>query len=298
MAGAIALFGAAPAQANVFLQSTPLVAISLTTTVCAPGEAMAASPVPLLSKSAAILGGEMSALERIQAQQQQTVAAPLEPAPVAAPAHCLIQPVLAAAKPPMLPAPKAKESDFLATSRIAIKRTPFTREWQRVEAGALSTRTVESALGSERTGGMESLGAVNRWVNTNIDFASDRATYRKADYWATASQTLARGKGDCEDFAILKYQMLATLGVKGEDMFLTLARDLARNADHAVLVVRHEGRFYLLDNSTEAVLLADRSYDYRPTMSFSGGGAFLHGYTQAAPAQSFAYAANAPSVRR
>ena len=52
-------------------------------------------------------------------------------------------------------------------------------------------------------------------------------------------------------------------------MFLVIARDLARNADHAVLVVRQDGRHWLLDNATDRLLDASGSFDYRPIMSFS-----------------------------
>ncbi len=83
--------------------------------------------------------------------------------------------------------------------------------------------------------------------------------------------------------------MLAAMGVDPEDMYLTLATDLARGADHAVLIVRHDGTYYMLDNATDTVLLADQSYDYRPMFSYSEGQSWLHGYTQAPTPQSLAY---------
>jgi predicted transglutaminase-like cysteine proteinase len=61
-------------------------------------------------------------------------------------------------------------------------------------------------------------------------------------------------------------------------MVLTIARDLARNADHAVLVVRLDGRYYMLDNATDQVLDASASHDYRPVLSFSDSQTWLHGY--------------------
>src|SRR3546814_7137241 len=54
----------------------------------------------------------------------------------------------------------------------------------------------------------ELLARVNQWVNREIAYIGDDRNYRQRDYWATAEQTIARGKGDCEDFAILKMQML------------------------------------------------------------------------------------------
>lgn len=129
---------------------------------------------------------------------------------------------------------------------------------------------------------------VNRWVNRSITYGEDREIWGASDYWATAEETLDLRRGDCEDLAILKYQMLLAMGVNPEDMYLTLARDLARNADHAVLVVRVGHRFFLLDNATDAILPANLSYDYRPTLSFNSESAWLHG-TIARPLPQIAY---------
>ncbi len=65
-------------------------------------------------------------------------------------------------------------------------------------------------------------------------------------------------------------QLLAALGIAQSDMYLTIARDLVRNSDHALLVVSLDGRNWLLDNATNEVLDASQSYDYRPILSFSG----------------------------
>ena len=77
---------------------------------------------------------------------------------------------------------------------------------------------------------------------------------------------------------MLKLALLAGAGVRREDIYLTVARDLARNADHALLVVRAEGRFWLLDNNTDRLLDASEAHDYRPILSYSAKGKWLHGY--------------------
>ncbi|MDW5562995.1 MAG: transglutaminase family protein [Methanomassiliicoccus sp.] len=46
------------------------------------------------------------------------------------------------------------------------------------------------------------------WVKDNIAYISDTST----DYWQTASETLSRGTGDCEDHAILLCSMISALG--------------------------------------------------------------------------------------
>jgi predicted transglutaminase-like cysteine proteinase len=139
---------------------------------------------------------------------------------------------------------------------------------------------VDNRLGFSLRNGNEQalLAAVNAWTNTHIRYAEDSALYGKTDYWADAPTTLHRGAGDCEDIAIVKMQLLAAAGVSRSDMYLTIARDLARHADHAMLVVRQGDKHWLLDNATSEVLDANSQADYRPIMSFSGSRKWLHGY--------------------
>lgn len=245
------------------------------------------------SKSEAILGGTMSALDRIRAEQaglqlsqQAPAAASLAAPSSASSARCAslalaVPPAVANALPPAI-AEEPSADNFLATPRIAIRRTTFSSNWDRVSANHLSESRVAALIGSAGGDQGESDGTaqfqfVNRWVNQSITYGEDREVWASRDYWATAGETLSLRRGDCEDLAILKYQMLLALGVDPQDMYLTLARDLARNADHAVLIVRHGERFYLLDNSTDAILPANLSYDYRPTLSFNSQSAWLHG---------------------
>ncbi len=121
------------------------------------------------------------------------------------------------------------------------------------------------------------LSAVNAWTNTRVRDVEDAVQYGQADYWASARTTLTRGAGDCEDVAIAKLQILAAMGVNRSDLYLTITRDLIRNADHAVLIVKLGGKFWLLDNSTDQVLDAAQSNNYRPIMSFSTTRSWLHG---------------------
>lgn len=252
----------------------------------------------MISKSEAILGGTESALDRIMNQQAglavpkgQAMWSPRDSI-MAAPSGCgtaglLLPSVLQSSVAPSMrsalamtitasPAPASDES-FLATSRIAITNTSFSRTWERVSEAPISASQTQSLVGGEGAMDVGKLQSVNRWVNRNIAYGEDRAIWSQRDYWATAQETINRRRGDCEDLAILKYHMLVALGVNPDDLYLTLARDLARNADHAVLIVRQAGTFYLLDNSTDAILPANVAYDYRPTLSFNSRSAWIHG---------------------
>jgi hypothetical protein len=51
------------------------------------------------------------------------------------------------------------------------------------------------------------------WVIDNIKYISDIAEYKSEEYWAYAYQTLFHKKGDCEDGAILLYNILLKSGV-------------------------------------------------------------------------------------
>lgn len=266
--------------------------------------APAAAVLPLdsaASKSSAILGGSVSALDRIRMQQAGLAVPPPEAAVVAAPevssakdtTRCASaqlamsrlafkDPVQAAqaasgiALQPSLPI-SAPETNFLASTRVGIRNTMFTQEWDRVSHTTLEVGRVGALLGDVSATGTSRLQYVNRWVNRSVNYAEDRDAYGARDYWASASETLATRRGDCEDLAILKYQMLLSLGVAPADMYLTLARDLVRNADHAILIVRDGDRYFMLDNSTDAILPANFAYDYRPTLSFNSQSAWLHG---------------------
>lgn len=279
---------------------------SCPTRAFAPAAPASAPSTAANAKSAAILGGQPSALDLIR-QQQSGLDAAAEQAPSIIPAlhrplavtgtcqlsiasiemprPAPVNPVTnAGARSPIVNV-NASADNFLGSARVRIRQTPFTDDWQRVSAQELSGRRVNNLLGNGASVSVETLSQVNRWANQRIEYADDTATYGTRDYWATANETLAIGRGDCEDYAILKYHMLQAIGFDESQMYLTLARDLVRNADHAILVVRIGQQHYMLDNATDVLLPANISYDYRATMSFNSESAWLHGYAQRPGAQ-------------
>lgn len=242
------------------------------------------------SKSAAILGGQPSALELIRlAQQPDGVAESQATAFVAADAvptqH--LSPAVGGIRAwssdcsRQLALPEGRipgSDDFLESKRLAIGRTAFDRDWRRVSNDRISSRRYRKLIGNTLDEGLSTIRSVNSWVNRAITFTDDRDLFSKADFWAGAAATLKLRRGDCEDIALTKMQLLAAAGIPREDMILTIARDLVRNADHAVLIVRHDGRYYMLDNASDEVFDASLSYDYRPILSFSSSQTWLHGY--------------------
>ena len=104
--------------------------------------------------------------------------------------------------------------------------------------------------------GLARLGEVNRAINLTIRPVSDLANFGEADVWSPPLSTLARGSGDCEDYAIAKMVVLLEAGVPSQNLRLVILRDTIRADEHAVLAVRQQGRWLILDNRT-LVMVAD-----------------------------------------
>lgn len=147
-------------------------------------------------------------------------------------------------------------------------------KWEYARLGTLAARRGpwdELISEARRLAPADPVAMVNQWVNWHVRYRDDIA-----DEWASAEATLVRGYGDCEDFALAKMGLLAELGISPDDMYLVLLRD-QRQAEHAVLAVKHNGRLHVLDNRTDKVLPADAIADYTPVLSFSGPFAWTYG---------------------
>ena len=118
-------------------------------------------------------------------------------------------------------------------------------------------------LGRQRHGRAR-LGWINRAVNLAIRPMSDWAQYGYADFWASPLQTLTSRAGDCEDYAIIKYVALRQLGIAIDNLRLLIVRDNARQTEHAIVAVRYEQQWLILDNRTFTMLNAEQSRHYYP----------------------------------
>lgn len=134
--------------------------------------------------------------------------------------------------------------------------------------------------------GLARLGEVNRAINLAIRPGSDLANYGVEDYWSPPLATLAKGSGDCEDYAIAKFVALRNAGVAADDLRLVIVRDVARAEDHAVVAARLEDHWVMLDNR-RMIMPRDTDFaGYRPTfvISESGVGAVRPDTTTPGPA--------------
>jgi predicted transglutaminase-like cysteine proteinase len=107
------------------------------------------------------------------------------------------------------------------------------------------------------------LDEVNRAVNAAIQPATDQELYGVAEYW-----TLPTDKGDCEDYALLKRQLLIRRGWPPSALLLTVVRD-ERGDGHAVLTARTAQGDFILDNKlTDVRLWHQTGYRYVMRQSF------------------------------
>jgi predicted transglutaminase-like cysteine proteinase len=113
--------------------------------------------------------------------------------------------------------------------------------------------------------GRARLGEVNRAVNLAIRPVSDLAQYGQIDVWSSPLATLARGGGDCEDYAIAKYVALRLAGIAPEDLRIVIMHDTIHGDDHAVAAARLDGRWLTLDNQRMAMVEDANVRNYRPT---------------------------------
>jgi predicted transglutaminase-like cysteine proteinase len=96
--------------------------------------------------------------------------------------------------------------------------------------------------------GLARVGFINRAVDLAIAPASDKAQWGVADHWSPPFETLKTQRGDCEDYAIVKYLALLEAGLSRDDVKVVILRNLLPNEDHAVVAARVDGKWLILDN--------------------------------------------------
>jgi predicted transglutaminase-like cysteine proteinase len=119
-----------------------------------------------------------------------------------------------------------------------------------------------SAKGAGRTGRAR-IGLINRAANLAISPTSDQAQWGTEDHWSDPLETLRSNRGDCEDYAIVKYAALLAAGVPREDVKMVILKILFPNEAHAAVATRVDGQWLILDNRTLTLV---RDTDLRRTI--------------------------------
>lgn len=247
--------------------AAPLTAVSAAQ--AAPG------PSNSFSKSEAIIGSESRLAAVLAAQGAPERPAPVRPASMTLDGAFFASRTLGSASSP---GGVSGKPDIFGTIALKVRNTPLDGQWRIANAllrghAASFARSLRSETRRTR------IEAINHYVNSRVRFADDSRLHRRPDVWAAANDTLRRRRGDCEDYAIAKLQMLRAAGFSDRDLYLVILKDLVRRSDHAVVVVRSDQRMFVLDNTTDEILDSESIADYRPILTFAAaGGTWTHGY--------------------
>ena len=115
------------------------------------------------------------------------------------------------------------------------------------QIGSASAKPVgQITLTPER---MAQLQQVNSHVNSTIVEVSDMEQYGREDVWTLPMS----GRGDCEDFALLKRKLLLQRGWPAWALSVSVGTTLS-GEPHAVLIVTTASGEYVLDNLTSSIL--------------------------------------------
>jgi len=267
------------------LRYAPIAAALAVATAALPAQAQVVSgSYRSMTKTDAILGGSPSALASITSAQggRPLYTSYVTPAARNADFHPAVanyvrQPV------------SADRPDVFNSVALSIGRSPLDARWNQVAGAGVGGNAGAFAASLRGQYVLAKLEAVNGYVNARVRFVDDRVQFGVADRWQVPSDTLARGRGDCEDFALAKRAMLRAAGVPEKDLYLVVLKDLSRRADHAVLVVRAAGRFLVLDNGTDRIVDSADVADYKPMLTFAANGrSYTHGYRRDVPPVTYA----------
>ena len=184
----------------------------------------------------------------------------------------------------------ARRAGLLATLLLALLPGRALLAW---DADRMSQAARQ--LGGEAMAGVQALQAtltaitgqeepaklqvVNQFFNRRILFRDDLEVWGEVDHWASPVETLSRGAGDCEDYAIAKYFSLTAAGVPSSRLRLVYVR--ARIGGPQGAVQAHMVLAYYPASNTEPLILdnliselrpASRRPDLVPVFSFNGEG--------------------------
>ena len=190
-------------------------------------------------------------------------------------------------KPQVLPAPEPERFDFGIFGSVPLQ-TPthrFRQSWESVLARIEQERALYSLCETASPHcppkltawrrivksmhglpPMEQLRRVNTAINGLVKYADDIKVFGKRDYWASPVEFVS-GRGDCEDYAVLKFLTLLELGFDNEQLRVAVVKDRRRRVLHAVLTVSLDGKVYVLDSLYGAVVEHQYVLKYVPIFS-------------------------------
>ncbi len=141
-------------------------------------------------------------------------------------------------------------------SRVTAERGP--------EAAARFEAWAELVSSSAGLSAREQVDQVNGFFHRHVRYTPDASSRIEDDRWQSPVETLSRGGGDCEDYAIAKAWTLRMLGLREDQVDVALVR--TRDGQMHAVALAHDGQGapWVLDNlEWEALRLGGRG-DLKP----------------------------------
>lgn len=131
----------------------------------------------------------------------------------------------------------------------------------------------------------QKLETANTFFNRRIRWVQDPEAWGQKDYWATPLETMGKGMGDCEDFAIAKYAMLVLSGMDINKLRITYVKaqmggpNSQSNSAHMVLAYYPNPAAVpdILDNLITDIYPATKRNDLTPVYGFNSRGLWVGG---------------------
>jgi predicted transglutaminase-like cysteine proteinase len=168
---------------------------------------------------------------------------------------------------PQAALPNVEKMLQLAQARYGSSAVLAVNQWREV---VVKSQGLPESVQMER---------INDFFNRRILFVDDTVAWGKADYWATPLETMGRGQGDCEDFAIAKYVSLVSMGMHLDKLRLTYVRAQTGGISQAHMVLAYyptpRSEPLILDNLVSEIRPASQRNDLFPIFSFNSEGLWV-----------------------
>lgn len=154
---------------------------------------------------------------------------------------------------------------MLGCRAIKIGRTKELHKWQ-----AVQDKRIALAKNPSRA----TLQGILTTVNGIILYKREPLG---SDHWQTPLETINKGTGDCEDFAILYRAYALAWGVATDaNMFLLIGYDNVARSHHAVTAVLQNGEWLFLDCLAQKVLTENSLRGtFKPLFAYNGTTSYI-----------------------
>jgi len=122
--------------------------------------------------------------------------------------------------------------------------------------------------------GIARIAHINLAVNAALRPSNDNSSVA----WLSPLAVLARGRGDCKHYAVVKYAALSEIGINLDDLRIVITEKIGQRENHALVAVRNDGRWLILDNLTSVLTESSQVIDrYRPMYLLDHNGVRQYG---------------------